>query len=128
MYKVQVKMAERNDTGRAGESFAQTYLKKKGYTILHTNWHWHHFELDIVATDGEWLVIVEVKTRSADYLTSPEEAVDRKKMKRIIAAADAYIRLFNISAPARFDIISLVKMAEGYQVEHIEDAFLPSCR
>ncbi|MDL2265687.1 YraN family protein [Parabacteroides sp. OttesenSCG-928-G07] len=121
-------MAERNDTGRAGESFAQTYLKKKGYMILHTNWHWHHFELDIVATDGEWLVIVEVKTRSADYLTSPEEAVDRKKMKRIIAAADAYIRLFNISSPARFDIISLVKMEEGYQVEHIEDAFLPSCR
>lgn len=117
-------MAIRNETGKEGEAMARTYLEKHGYHIRHTNWHYHHFELDIVAVQGDELVIVEVKTRSKDFLLEPEMAVDRKKIQRIVAAADAYVRLFNLDAPVRFDIITLVKDAEGYHIrEHIEDAF-----
>ncbi len=121
-------MAERNNTGKEGESEARVYLEKQGYLILHTNWHWHHYELDIVASKENELVIVEVKTRSEDYLLSPEEAVDEKKIRRIVAAADAYARFFNIELPVRFDIISLIKSPQGYQIEHIEDAFYAPCR
>ncbi|MDH6534337.1 YraN family protein [Parabacteroides sp. 52] len=118
-------MAERNDTGREGEEEARAFLVKKGYTVLHTNWHWHHFELDIVAIDGDMLVVVEVKTRAMDYLISPEDAVDRKKMRRTVMAADAYVRYFSMDMPVRFDIITVVKKKDGYIIDHIDDAFLP---
>lgn len=119
-------MAIRNEIGKQGESEARAYLEHKGYQILHTNWHYHHYELDIVARQDNELVVVEVKTRSKDYLLEPEEAVDLRKIKRIVAAADAYVRLFRCSLPVRFDIITLIRDTQGYQIrEHIEDAFYP---
>ncbi len=121
-------MAEKNDLGKDGEARACDYLLREGYTILHTNWHWHHYELDIVAQNEGKIVVVEVKTRSEDYLLSPEEAVDGKKIGRIVAAADAYIRRFNLDMPVRFDIITIIKGKTGYRIEHIDDAFYAPCR
>lgn len=115
-------------TGQEGEEAARTFLQKKGYRILHSNWHFHHYELDIVAIDDDMLVVVEVKTRADDYLIAPDEAVDRKKMRRTISAADAYVRHFDLDMPVRFDIISLVKSSEGYRIDHYEDAFLPGVK
>lgn len=121
-------MAEGNELGKEGEAMARDYLQRKGYRVLHTNWRWHHFELDIVAVkDGE-LVVAEVKTRSADFLISPEDAVDTKKIRRIVAAADAYVRYFNLDLPVRFDIITLVKGKDGYRIDHIDDAFYAPCK
>lgn len=121
-------MAERNITGKEGEEAARRYLEKKEYNILHTNWRWHHYELDIVAATAHELIVVEVKTRSQDYLIDPADAIDGKKIRRTVAAADAYIRRFNISLPVRFDIITLIKDSTDYQImEHIEDAFYAPC-
>ena len=96
-------MAQQNQTGKEGESEARVYLQKKGYRILHSNWHFHHYELDIVAQHGHELVVVEVKTRSEAPLLEPEDAIDGKKIKRTVAAADAYIRYFNCDMPVRRD-------------------------
>ena len=60
-------MAERNNTGKEGESEARAYLEKLGYQILHTNWHFHHYELDLIAVYEGELIVVEVKTRSVGY-------------------------------------------------------------
>lgn len=87
-------MAKRNETGKEGESVARAFLEKRGYRITHTNWHWHHYELDIVAVKDACLVVVEVKTRSGDYLLAPEEAVDTLKIRRIVAAARCVCPLF----------------------------------
>ncbi|MDR0845147.1 MAG: YraN family protein [Tannerella sp.] len=117
-------MAEKNETGKTGEAIARSYLEISGYTILDTNWRFHRYELDIVATNGRELVVVEVKTRSSEYLISPEEAIDARKIQRIVAAADAYIRTKQINLPVRFDIICLIKDKQSYTVEqHYEDAF-----
>lgn len=121
-------MTDRNLTGKEGEEEARAYLARHEYTILHTNWRWKHYELDIVATKDDELAVVEVKTRSADYLLSPEESIDKGKIMRTIAAADVYARLFQVSMPIRFDIISLVKTDGGYEIEHIEDAFYAPVR
>ena len=110
-------MAKRNETGKDGESVARAFLEKHGYKITHTNWHWHHYELDIVAVKDTWLVVVEVKTRS-----------DAPKIRRIVAAADAYVRFFNLELPVRFDIITVIKKGEESEIDHIEDAFYAPCR
>ena len=122
-------MAERNETGKQGESIAKQYLEENGYDVIETNWRFHHYELDIVATDGKELIIIEVKTRSDNYLIAPELAVNKGKIRRIVTASDAYARMKGISLPIRFDIICLIKKGTSYSVEnHIEDAFFAPMR
>lgn len=118
-------MAAHNELGKAGEDAAVDFLESKGYFIRERNWHRHHLELDIVAMkDGE-LIIVEVKTRSNTLFQEPHEAVDRKKICRLVRAADAYIRIFGLDNPVRFDIITVVGQPGNFHIEHIEEAFYP---
>ena len=91
---------------------------------MHRNWQFSHYELDIVCTKNNTLVIVEVKSRSGTYLEQPFAAVNRAKQKRIIAAANAYIEKFEIDFETRFDIISVIS-TEKNLISHIEDAFYP---
>ena len=121
-------MAEKNETGKKGESLARQYLENKGYKVLAMNWRYHRFELDIIATNNKELVIVEVKTRSDNYLLAPETAVDGRKIHRIVAASDAYIRKHKIPIPVRFDVLCLIKKGQSYDIEHIEDAFFAPMR
>lgn len=116
-------MAEHNETGKEGEAEACAWLKKQGYRIIQTNWRWHHYELDIIATQGDDLVVIEVKTRAADFLIAPEKAVTKAKIKRIVSATDAYIRYKGLDADVRFDIILVIKEKNGHRIDHIEDAF-----
>lgn len=101
-------MAAHNRLGKEGEDAVAAYLERKGYTILHRNWRKNRLELDIVAThDGE-LVVVEVKTRTNTDYKEPQEAVDWRKVRHIVVAADAYIKHFGIDLPVRFDIVTAV--------------------
>lgn len=112
--------------GKLGEDLATDYLVSKGYTIFERNWRNHHKEIDIIAFDGKMLVIVEVKTRQTDDFGTPDLAVDRRKQRLLIAAANAYIFSHNIDYETRFDIITVV-LKEGQEpnIEHLEDAFYP---
>jgi len=121
-------MADQNLIGKEGEEEARNYLIQNDYIIFHTNWHFHHYELDIVAMKDDELIVVEVKTRSEGFLIAPEEAVDRGKIRRIVSAADVYVRYFRLNMPVRFDIITLIKSDSGYEIEHIEDAFYAPLR
>ena len=118
-------MAQHNKLGKDGEAAAVAYLKENGYEILHTNWQRGHFELDIVAKTEDELVIVEVKTRSEGSIMEPEDAVTNQKIRNIVAAADTYIKFFDIDLPARFDIISIIGKSPNFEIDHIEDAFYP---
>ena len=111
--------------GREGELEAVSHLKKIGFEIVETNWHFHRYEIDIIAKKGDLLLIVEVKTRATDYFGDPEDAVDYKKRKRIIESADAYIEERELDVDARFDIIAIVKKDNNVLLRHIEDAFSP---
>lgn len=119
-------MAKHNDLGKSGENAAVAYLEQKGYLIRDRNWRRGHFELDIVAAKDNELIVVEVKTRSNTLFAEPENAVDLPKIRRTVRAADAYIRLFQIDTPVRFDIITVVGDDGNFKVEHIEEAFLSS--
>lgn len=118
-------MARHNETGKKGEQIACEYLRKQGYDILVSNWRSGHYELDIVASKDHEVAIVEVKTRSSVNFEAPEMAVDERKIRRLVCAADHYAKLFQISLPIRFDIISVLLLPEGEHIEHITDAFYP---
>jgi len=116
-------MAQHNDLGKRGEAAAARYLLGKGYTILEQNWRHKRDELDIIATDEHYLVIVEVKTRSTSYFGEPEEAVTDKKQKFMIRAAEEYVISKNILKEIRYDIISIIIKGNQQRIHHIEDAF-----
>ncbi len=118
-------MAKHNDFGRHSEIMAQNYLRSLGYTILETNWRSGHKEIDIIAKDENIIVFVEVKSRTNDIFAKPEDAVNFKKIKNIVRAANTYLISHNIENDSRFDIITLLLMPSGeYKIEHIKDAFI----
>jgi putative endonuclease len=119
-------MAEHNDIGKAGEVLAQKHLKEKGYIILETNWRHGKDEIDIIAIDGKFLVIVEVKTRQSNWLGEPEISVNRDKQRFLVRAADIYIQRHNIDKETRFDIVSVLLKNEKATINHIVDAFYPT--
>lgn len=119
-------MNELQKFGFKGEDIATNYLINKGYKIRHRNWRTHHIELDIIAEDDDYIVIVEVKTRRNDKFCHPSDAVNRTKIKHIVNATQAYIFKNNILKDVRFDIISIIQLPNGgYDIEHQEDAFIP---
>jgi putative endonuclease len=67
-------MAEHNELGEKGEELARNFLRKKGYKIIERNWRFGKDEIDIIAIDNDYLVIVEVKTRRSNYFAEPEFA------------------------------------------------------
>jgi putative endonuclease len=121
-------MAEHNELGRKGEEIAVEHLQKKGYIIQAKNWRAGRNELDIVARDKDFLVIVEVKSRQNADFAEPEEAVTREKQNALIRAANAYIFRNNINLETRFDIISIVHNFKETRINHIKDAFYPKLR
>lgn len=114
------------ELGELAEGMAQQFLINQGYEIKATNWHHGHLELDIVARDGDELVIVEVKARSGLRYEHPSEAVTNAKIKRIVEAADAYIIEHEIENDTRFDVITVIFFKEGHELEHFKDAFYPT--
>ncbi len=116
-------MKNKIEMGKTGEDLAVALLERKGYHILDRNWRWGKEELDIVATDGTNLVIVEVKTRSSALFTEPETAVTRHKQKIMIRAANAYARYRRHPGEVRFDIITVLDGPQGEKVNHMVDAF-----
>lgn len=122
-------MATHNELGALGEQIAVDYLIEHGYQIIERNWSNGHKEIDIVAKDGDTIVIVEVKTRRSTYLVEPETAVDVFKQRNLIWAANSFVNRFQYDNDIRFDIISIViDRNNEKRIEHIEDAFYPSLR
>ncbi|RLD91483.1 MAG: hypothetical protein DRJ09_01045 [Bacteroidetes bacterium] len=118
-------MAKHIEMGKKGEALAVQHLKSKGYEILETNWRSIHKEIDVIAIDNGELVIVEVKTRSTDYFGYPEEAVDAKKQKLLISAAQDYVDKTDWEGGVRYDIVSIVLTNQSHTINHIIDAFTP---
>ncbi len=119
-------MAEHLRTGSLGEQLACQFLEHKGFNILHRNWRCKHDELDIVALDGRFLVIVEVKTRSTDRWGDPEDDVSPAKIRKLMRAVDGYLDAFPTELELRFDVVSITLKPHEPEILHITDAFYPT--
>lgn len=117
-------MAQHNILGKTGEDIACQFLQEKGYEIMERNWTWRKLELDIIARKDNCLIIAEIRTRTTDVYGEPEYTVSDKKIRRIINAADVYIKKNMIDLDIRFDIISITGQNGNFKIKHIEDAFI----
>jgi len=112
------------DLGKKGEQLAVEALQEKNYEILHRNWRYLKNEVDIIARKDNFLVFVEVKTRSSLEFGLPQEFVKPAQIKRLVQAANAFVELTNAIEEIRFDIIAISKQNASYDLLHIENAFL----
>jgi putative endonuclease len=119
-------MAQHNKLGKKGEEVAARYLMHNGYTIIQRNWRYGKDEIDIIAQNKEYLIFIEVKTRSTQFFGDPEEAVNEKKQQFMIRAAEEYVNQNEINQEIRFDIISIILQSGKQTLRHIEDAFYPT--
>ena len=118
-------MALHNELGKKGEKIAENFLKEKGYNILHRNWKYGKYEVDLIANTRTHLVIIEVKSRRNKRFNQPEKAVDNHKINRLIIATQAYIERYEIDLPVQFDIVTVVGQQKPYIIEHYTNAFCP---
>lgn len=117
-------MATHNDFGKEAEEFAVKYLENNGYQIIKTNFRYLKAEIDIIAKFANKIVIVEVKARSYNHIAEPENAVNTKKKRLLITAANHFMEEQNREEEVRFDIISVLPNSNGtLEIHHIKNAF-----
>ncbi|KZE91068.1 YraN family protein [Microbacterium sp. TNHR37B] len=118
-------MALKDIRGRDGEDRAADYLLAAGYRVVDRNWRCSEGEIDIVATRGASLVIVEVKTRRTAWFGHPFEAVDARKAARLWRLGAAWTRTHEPVARGRrlqLDIIGITGEDPRTAIlEHLED-------
>ncbi|MDH2442733.1 YraN family protein [Amnibacterium sp. CER49] len=103
-------MTQNDDLGRRGERLAADYLAGLGYRIIDRNWRCPSGEIDLVAVDGDELVIVEVKTRSSTAFGDPLEGVTDAKLTRLCVLAGAWRRAHPgvRTGGSRIDLVGIV--------------------
>ena len=118
--------ADRKRLGERGEDAAVAFLERSGLTVVERNWRCPAGEIDIVALDGETLVLCEVKTRRTAAKGTPEEAVTPAKQRRYAKLAEAYVQASSLENVAvRFDVVTLLVVAEDRALlRHYRAAFV----
>ena len=113
--------------GKWGENLAAAYLEGKGYKILERNIYTPYGEIDIIALHEEdkenYLVFVEVKTRTTLEFGNPEDAVTQRKKEHLLAAIESYLQEKpELDFSRQVDVIAIRKTAptEAPDIQHFE--------
>lgn len=115
-------MKAKDVLGQRGEQVAAGYLESLGLLIVERNWRCREGEIDIVAMDGDILVIAEVKTRSSLDFGHPFEAVGAAKLARLHRLGAAWCRTTGRHMPVRrIDVVAVVDDGVSEpRVEHLK--------
>lgn len=111
--------------GQLGEDAAKRFLQREGLRFLTANFRSKRGEIDLVFRDAEFLVFVEVKTRSSETWARPAAAVNARKRRLLSQTALDYLRLLpepwvNI----RFDVVEvLLHDEQPREIRHLRNTF-----
>jgi putative endonuclease len=110
--------------GEKAERLAQQYLEQNGLTLITSNYHCRHGEIDLIMDHGNFLVFIEVRYRKNDIYGSAAESITREKQRRLLASASHYLqneKLYGDNS-CRFDVITISGQYNP-QIEWIKNAF-----
>jgi putative endonuclease len=118
-------LAFHNNTGKEGERLARDYFREKGFTILHQNWRYARYEVDLIASREGILYFIEVKTRRSRKFGLPEESVTTKKLSNLLKAGEAYQYQYPQWKRVQYCILSVtLEPGGGGDFVLIEDVYL----
>ena len=114
-------MRAKDGVGVYGERVAERFLIDAGLIVLERNWRCPLGEIDLVAREGDCLVVCEVKTRTSVAFGHPVEAVTARKAARLRRLAAAWIEARGVHpAQVRIDVVAVLRSPQGAaQVEHL---------
>lgn len=111
--------------GEVGEKVAEEFLIKKGYTLIERNYKNKYGEIDLILEKdrGKKIVFIEVKTRYESNISSPEDAINKEKIKRIIKNAESYILFNNVDKEILIEAVCIVFDKENRikSIDHYEN-------
>jgi putative endonuclease len=112
--------------GTQGEQFVATWLKEKGFSIVAQNYATKQGEIDVIASKGDLIAFVEVKTRHEKYFAL-SQVITPAKQRKIIQTARHFMAMrgYNHTKVGRFDVALVEWNTFGEQpsLEYIENAF-----
>ncbi|MBI1866503.1 MAG: YraN family protein [Candidatus Staskawiczbacteria bacterium] len=119
-------MSQHNEVGKIGEEIAKRFLIKQGYKIIEQNYKTKYAEIDLIAKKpfgrlraGKIdLVFVEVRTKVGDNFGTPEETINKKKMRKLTGNALAYTAFKKWNGALRIDAICIV-LNSDYSVKRL---------
>lgn len=116
---------DNKELGKLGENLAEVYLINKGYNLLRKNYRQSTGEIDLIVRNKDYLVFVEVKTRRSKKYGLALEAVDHRKMEKIINTSLMYLaEEYKTPLQVRYDIIEVYVRNRFYKINHLENAFI----
>jgi putative endonuclease len=118
-------MSDKIKTGTKGENLTADYFVSKGYEVVARNFRYRRGEIDLIVKKDNWMIFVEVKTRSSYDYGAPEQFVSAQQCNRIIEAAEEFIYKHDWHGHVRVDVVS-VKVDDhcehALELTHFEDA------
>ena len=120
-------MGRNNIVGAWGETVAADYLIKKKYRLISMNYRSRFGEIDLIVSNREYLVFVEVKLRKSDKFAGAYEHVDLRKQNRIRTTAEIFLSEYQTDLQPRFDVVEIYAPNGSKtaipRINHMEDAF-----
>lgn len=111
-------MSQHNEIGKIGEEIAKKFLEKQGYKIIEQNYKTKYAEIDLVAKNKKCLIFIEVRTKKGENFGTPEETINKKKMRKLWGNAMAYAAIKKWSGSFRIDAVCVV-LKPDYTVERL---------
>jgi len=101
-------MSWHNEVGKIGEKLAREFLEKNGYKILEQNYKTKYAEIDLVAQKMGVLIFVEVRTKIGENFGTPEDTINKAKLRKVLWNAKSYIGYKDWPGPCRIDAVCIV--------------------
>jgi putative endonuclease len=112
------------ELGKWGEEYAVEYLRRKGYQVLETNWHYSKYgEIDIICLFEKRLTFVEVKTRRNSHAGYPLESITKAKYHQIKKLANAYLYLHDnlFVRGFRIEVVGVLVENQEITLKHLKN-------
>ena len=108
------------DRGRHAETLAAAYLELTGLRVHARNVRWGGVEVDLVATEGDVHVLVEVRWRARPEYGSAAASVMGDKRARLRRAAAAALQ--RGARHVRIDVVAIDRQPDGLRLTHHRNA------
>jgi len=110
-------------TGKLGEEIAKKYLEKNGYKIIEQNFKTKYAEIDLVARQKNEIVFVEVRTKKGEMFGTPEDSLNKRKLRKLWWNARGYTNKVRWQGPYRIDAVCIVLKPDNAldRLEHYQN-------
>ncbi len=111
------------DLGATAEEAAAQYLQRQGLKLIERNYRCRRGEIDLIMSDEQQLIFVEVRYRKNSRFGHAAETVNPRKQKKVISAASHYLNGQSESTRCRFDVIAINGSSDTDKIQDTAEKF-----